>query len=329
MKILAIRAGRVGDIVMITPALQAIIDVYPDAELHLLTSPDGRRVLKGFAPQVTKLIVHDRKSLLAFYHLKKVEAALHAENYDKVFCFELNPRFSDLSKRLSDNAFCIDYSNESAHYSRRCLDVVARSVGKPLQDYWISLPVTDEARTRSRAILAEENISDDTFVIGLHPTYSGLKKVAWRRSKDAGRLWPAQSFADLAKLIAAYGKEHGLDICIMMDLMPDEVDVGEEIVRLSGGAATMLVPPLDFERYKATLERMNILVIANTGPMHIAGAVGTHVVAFFGDVPPTDSAAYVADGQNVNMVPPSKEIANITPQQAFEACKTFFPRPNS
>ena len=91
----------------------------------MLFRSDGRRVLKGFSPQVSKLIVHDRKSLFAFYHVKKIEEALHNENYDKVFCFELNPRFSDLSKRLTANNFCIDYSNESAHYSRRCLDTVA------------------------------------------------------------------------------------------------------------------------------------------------------------------------------------------------------------
>jgi len=325
MKILVIRVGRVGDIVMITPALRAIIDAYPEAELHLLTSPDGRRVLKGFSPQLTRLIVHDRKSLLAFYHVKKIEEELHKEGYDRLFCFELNPRFINLSKRLTDNAFCIDYSNESAHYSRRCLDAVQRSLDIALKDYWISLPVTDEARSNARAILAVEGITGGTFVIGLHPTYSGLKKVAWRRSKDVGRLWPAESFAALSKLIAAYAVEHNLDIRIIMDLMPGEVDVGEEIVRLSDGAVTMLVPPLDFERYKATLERMNTLVISNTGPMHIAGAVGTHVVSFFGDVSPTDSAAYVAEGRNVNMMPPSKEIADITPQQAFEACRTFFP----
>jgi len=310
---------------MITPALSAIIDAYPAAEVHVLTSPDGKRVLKGFAPQVTQLIVHNRKSLLAFYQIRKIEVILKQENYDRVYCFELNPDFSNLSKRLTDNAFCIDYSNECAHYSRRCLDAVQCSVSEVLSDYWITLPVTDEARVKAHAIFAAEGITDKSFIIGLHPTYSGLKKVAWRRSKNAARLWPAQSFAELAKLIATYAKEHKLDMRIIMDLMPDEVNVGEEIVRLSGGAVTMFTPPLDFERYKATLERMDILVISNTGPMHIAGAVGTHMVAFFGDVPPTDSAAYVAEGRNVNIMPSSKEIADITPQQAFEACRYFLP----
>jgi len=310
---------------MITPALQAIFETYPNAEVHVLTSPDGLRVLKGFSSQVSKLIIHDRKSLLAFYHVKKIEKALHDEHYDKVFCFELNPRFSDLSKRLTDNSFCIDYSNESAHYSRRCLDAVARSVTGELKDYWITLPVHDDARMKARAILAEEGITDEMFVVALHPTYSGLKKVAWRRTDNAARLWPAESFAELAKLIAAYSKAQGLNIRIIMDLMPDEVATGEKIVRMSDGAATMLVPPLDFERYKATLERADVLLVSNTGPMHLGAAVGTHVVAFFGHIPPSDCAAYVPDGQNINLVAASKEVADITPQEAFEACRSFFP----
>lgn len=323
MKILAIRIGRVGDIVMITPALQAVIDNYPDAEVHFLTSPDGKRVLNGYHPRLKKLIVHDRKSLLAFYHARKIEKELHQEGYDKVFCFELNPRFSDLSKRLTANAYCIDYSNESAHYPRRCLDAVERSLDHPLNDYWINLPVNDEARRTAIDILSSEGITEKTIVIGFHPTYSGLKKAAWRRSKDAGRLWPAESFAELARMLAAYGEEHNLDLRIIMDLMPDEAEVGEKIVRLSNGAATMIIPPLNFERYKATLERMDVLVISNTGPMHIAGAVGTHVVAFFGDVPPSDSAAYVPDDCNVNLLASTKEIADITPQQAFDGCIRF------
>lgn len=43
MKILVIRIGRAGDMVMITPALSALIDKYPNAEITVLTSPDGDR----------------------------------------------------------------------------------------------------------------------------------------------------------------------------------------------------------------------------------------------------------------------------------------------
>ena len=55
----------------------------------------------------------------------------------------------------------------------------------------------------------------------------------------------------------------------------------EEIVRESGNAITLLSAQPDFERYKGLLKSLDVLVTPNTGPMHIASAVGTPVVALF------------------------------------------------
>ncbi len=313
---------------MITPAVNALLDQYPEAEFHLLTSADGQRVFKGFSARLTTFLLHDRKALLARLELNKLLKQVRAASYDSAFCFELNPTFAPFYQAVLDGGFCIDASPPPRHYSRRCLDLVESVVGKSLQDYWHYLPVTDEARSKARAILAEAGITDETFVIGMHPTYSGLKKMAWRRTMDAGRRWPTSAFAELGKELAAYAEQRDLDLRIIMDLMPEEVEIGEEIVQLSGGKVTMLMPPLDFQRYKATLERMNILVTTDTGPMHIGGAVGTSLVALFGGTDPEDSGAYVPPERYAIVRSPSKQIADITPQQVFEACQRFLPQSN-
>jgi len=325
LKILVIRVGRVGDMLMITPAVKAILDCYPEAELHLLTGADGQRVFKGFSERLTTFLLHDRKALLAKLNLNKLLKQVQAEGYDHAFCFELNPSFAPFYQAARDAGHCVDMSQPQEHYARRCLDVVARAVAKPVENYWLNLPVTDEARAKAKAILAEEGIGDETFVVGMHPTYSGLKKMAWRRNMDTGRRWPTQAFAELAKQLAVYGEQHNFDMRIIMDLMPEEADVGEEIVQLSGGKVTMLTPPLDFQRYKATLERMNIFVTTDTGPMHIGGAVGANLVALFGGTDPDDSGAYVPDDRYEIVQSPSKQIADITPQQVFQACQRFLP----
>jgi ADP-heptose:LPS heptosyltransferase len=216
-------------------------------------------------------------------------------------------------------------SRPELHYSRRCLDVVQRVVGPLSRDYWLNLPVSDEARVRAEAMLAEAGIDNSTFVIGLHPTYSGLKKVAWRRSMDSGRRWPTESFAALAKQFSAYAEQHNIKLRIIMDLMPEETDVGAEIVQLSGGKVSMLTPPLDFQRYKATLARMNIFITTDTGPMHIGGAVGTNLVALFGGTDPDDSGAYVPADRYQIVQSATAKISDITPQQVFEASKRFLP----
>ena len=325
MKILVIRVGRVGDMLMITPAVRAILDAYPEAELHLLTGADGQRVFKGFSERLTTFLLHDRKALLAKLNLNKLLKQVQAEAYEHAFCFELNPSFAPFYQAAHDGGQCVDMSRPEAHYARRCLDAVERAVGRPLEDYWLNLPVMDEARARARAMLAEAGISDATFVVGLHPTYSGLKKMAWRRNMDSGRRWPTAAFAELAKRLAAYAEQQGLEMRIIMDLMPEEAEVGEEIVRLSGGKVTMLTPPLDFQRYKATLERMSIFITTDTGPMHIGGAVGARMVAMFGGTDPNDCGAYVPPERYEIVRSPSRQIADITPEQVFQACRRFLP----
>lgn len=310
---------------MITPAVRALLDQYPEAELHLLTSADGQRVFKGFSPRLTTFLLHDRKALLAGLHLKRLLKQVQATGYDSAFCFELNPSFAPFYQAADDGGHCIDMSQPEAHYARRCLDVVAHAVNKPMDGYWLTLPVTEEARAKARGILADAGIDDQTFVIGMHPTYSGLKKVAWRRNMDTGRRWPAIAFAELAKLLVAHGEEHKLKLRIIMDLMPEEAAVGEEIVQSSGGKITMLTPPLDFQRYKAILQRMNLLITTDTGPMHIGGAVGTPLVALFGGTNPEDSGAYVPAERYQIVQSPTKLIADITPAQVFDACQRFLP----
>ena len=51
-KILAVRVGRVGDTVMMTPALSALIAYYPDAEITLLLSPVGKLLLQDYHPNI-------------------------------------------------------------------------------------------------------------------------------------------------------------------------------------------------------------------------------------------------------------------------------------
>jgi len=245
--------------------------------------------------------------------------------YDSAYGFELNPSFAAFHQDAKDGGHCVDMSHPDLHFSRHCLDVVQSTVGPLSRDYWLNLPVTDDARARAEAILAEAGIDKSTFVNGLHPTYSGLKKLAWRRKMDSGRRWPTESFAALAKLFSAYAEQHGLNLRIIMDLMPEEVGEGAEIVELSGGKVTMLTPPLDFQRYKATLARMDIFVTTDTGPMHIVGAVGANQVALFGGTDLDDSGAYVPGERCLIVQSASDKISDITAPQVFKGSKCFLP----
>lgn len=323
-RILLIRAGRVGDMVMLTPAVQAVLDHCPDAQVDLLTSRDGQRVFRDFSPRLRTLL-YDRHTVLAGLARLALLKQVRAAAYDLACCFEVNPSlaaFADTAER----SFRIADEGRDGRYARRCLDVVWRALGgAPDRDYRIALPVTAEARERAGADYAAAGVPSDAFVVGMHPTYSGLHR-AWRRRRvDAGRRWPEESFAELARGLFEDGVARGLDLRVVMNLLPEEAALGERIVRLSGGAVTMMTPPPDFQRYKAALARMDVLVTTDTGAMHVAGAVGTRLVALFGVTDPADSGAYVSPGRCIEIRSASGAMAEIAPAEVLNACRHFLP----
>ena len=96
----------------------------------------------------------------------------------------------------------------------------------------------------------------------------------------ASKLWPAERFGELARGLA------GLGLRSLVSYGPGEEGLAEQVVAASGGAAersfpTTLVDFIELAR------RARLVVAADTGPLHLACAVGTPVVALFG---PTDPA---------------------------------------
>ena len=293
-KILIVRVGRVGDMVMISAALRAVLESWPHAELHLVTSPEGVRVLRNFDSRLTQIKTYDRKALLAWFQKQTLRRFISRQNYSNIFCFEMNPRYLQMFSGSSAQVHTIENYTLKKNYARQCLDVVNRVTGTNKQ-HWIELPVNETARVKSQTILAQAGIGADDIVIGLHPSFSGLRKMALRnRGTRLERGWPNASWAALARSLHEYGQQNRLNLKIMMDLLEEDRALGEQINALAGGCIKLVIPPPDFERYKATLQRMQLLVTPNTGPMHIAGAVGTRMVALFAIETPENSGPYIA-----------------------------------
>ncbi|MFQ5994989.1 MAG: glycosyltransferase family 9 protein [Acidiferrobacterales bacterium] len=330
MKVLVVRVGRVGDIVMITAALNALLKRYPEAEIHALTSPDGKRVLRGFNDRLTKLIIHDREAFGERFRRPRVRQEIARAGYAHIYCFETKQSFGRLFGGATAQIHQIEQSDELINYAERCLRLVC-SQEQEIQSQWIRLPVTDEGRRKALEILRSANVEDDAFLVGIHPTFSGLTKAFFRaRQSRQQRGWPLESFAMLARLLTEYAEGKGIRLTTVMDLLPEERPVGERIVHASGNTIKLLTPPPDFERYKAVLERMNLLITPNTGPMHIAGAVGTPMVALFSVLHPGDSGPYIPPQQWVALrsedtAAPHLGLSAIEPGTVFKACKQYLP----
>ncbi len=281
-KILVVRVGRAGDMVMITPALNALLKAFPEAEIHLMTTGEGRRVMKGYHPRITRIWLYHRKFLKNLLLKWKLVREIRPQHYTSVYVFETNPHYHRLLAGTAPTVYQIDDGTPGVHFCNRCLELVARSTAKPVGNEWVTLPVSDDGLARARALLATHGIGSDTVLVGLHPTFAGSSLPVFRDRKGMRhRVWPQESFATLARELHEKAEAMRLPLRIVIDALPEERVLVEPIVSQSGGVVTLLTEPPDFERYKGVLQCLDVLVTPNTGPMHIAAAVGTRVVALF------------------------------------------------
>lgn len=326
---LVVRVGRMGDVVMITPALRMLLDGRPDDEVQVLTTGEGRRTLRGFDPRVTRFHLHTRRWIDGLRDRGRLLAGLRAEGFDRVYLFETNDHWRKLVASLGAEVHALDDPPRSAHYADRCLDVVAPTLVRQVTRGPIDLPVTAAGREAAGAYLAAHGLAPPTRMVGLHLTFSesGRGLFASGRGRKH-REWPLEACATLARCLVELGAARGVAVRPVLDVLPDEKRMAEAFRARAGDAVTILSGEPDFERYKALLASLAVLVTPNTGPMHVAAAVGTPVVALFSGWSPADCGPFVPAERAVvlraeDMPDADRGLAAIEPGAVLAACEGF------
>src|SRR5262249_40850448 len=97
--------------------------------------------------------------------------------------------------------------------------------------------------------------------------------------------WPPERFGRLAAAL----RERGWSCAIVIG--PGEEGIAREAAQAAGGSIPILGANLDPIELTALLSRARVVIANDSGPMHLAAAVGTPVVAFFGPTDPGRTAA--------------------------------------
>ncbi len=294
--ILIIKPSSLGDIVLALPALSTLRKGYPAAHITWLVRPDFAPLLRK-NPYLYEIVLFDLKFLgkalynpAALSELVLLIKRLRSRRFDAVFDFQgllrtgllgwlsgCNRRFGMANARELGHLFY----NRKIVQDRGCIHLVdyyrkmVAASGANVDEIEFLLPGRQEAERQVERLLAENGVDKDSYAV-LVPGSAHVEKC-----------WPVEKYAVLADKISS---QFGFSI----------VAVGTEVEKQVTARLKMLTKTtiVDFAgltnipELVALLRNARIVVSNDTGPGHIAGALGVPVVLIFGPTNPARVAPY-------------------------------------
>lgn len=285
-RILIIKLRAIGDVILTTPVIDNLRAAYPEAEINLLTERPCYPIVKNH-PHLNEVISLNRTYLqaLPWYQVLGENWAflrmLRSKRYDIVFDLFGNPR-SALLAFATRAAVRVGYSFRGRRYAYTVvvpsradrvhevlfhLDAL-KAVGIPIRSTKLSVDI-DDISAFFASTFWERNRLEDKRVVGINA--SG----GWYTKR-----WPLKAFAQLGDRLAT---DFGLRILLFWG--PGERQDVQEIANLMQQPA-VLAPQSDLNQLSALLARLDLLISNDSGPMHLAAAVGTPVLGIYGPTRP-------------------------------------------
>ncbi len=279
MKILVVQVGRYGDLILTTPLLYALKQHYTQAEIHVLASERYHDLLQGQS-FVDVVHVYRKKVLDVLQSFR----SLRAEQFD--IYIDPKDHFSQESTffaRVVHSASSIGFnapgktvfqhslpSSTENEAHNPPLHVVDRNLH--------ALKYLNISAARRRPILdvAEESRAES---LRMAPPYKeGVKMIVLNISAgQESRHWPADHWIQLGQALAQRGQR------LQILAAPADHSTARSIASGIGERASVYAST-NIHQAIALIERCDLLVSADSAPVHIASAFNTPVVAMYNSV---------------------------------------------
>ena len=295
-KFLIIKPSSLGDIVLALPSLSALRESFPDAAISWLIRPDFAPLLKNH-PHLTDVIIFDRELLgkawfhpHAFFSLISLIRRLRRRRFDAVIDLQGLFRTASLAWLSGcKKRFGIANTKEPAHFfythkvdqDPSCIHLV---------DYYLKIIQTITAsETQVQFVFPPDPVVADS----INSLLTGYKvkpdnyAVFITGSAHNDKCWPAQRFAALADRITSQ-----FQLSIVAAGTASERDVVESIKNQTNVPIVDLAGQTPLSELVALLKNARLVISNDTGPGHIAAALGTPLVMIFGRSNPARVAPY-------------------------------------
>lgn len=322
MKILVIALSGIGDALMFTPALKILKQELPNSEIDLLVMFGGAKDIFKNNPNVNKLIhfnflnegvIRSLKFVLSLRKKYDVTINVYPSNrkeYNLIsFLIGAKRRVAVEYLRMNKQNFgwlnnITIKENDSLHNVQTNIRMIEKLLDKKIpEEPKLELFLTQEDLNYAKSFLQENKISENDFIIGIHPGCATLKNHIKRR-------WEPEKFAELSnELIKKYSAK------ILIFGGPDESNLKEEVKRNIQSDRVITIETNTLSQSSAIMKRCNLFITNDSALMHIASSLNLPVVAIIG---PT----------NVNYIHPWKtkyKIASLNLECA--PCFFYSPKP--
>jgi lipopolysaccharide heptosyltransferase I len=330
-RLLIVRLGALGDVLRTLPALHLLHKSFPGLHIAWMVEDLSRPLLEGH-PEIDEVIRLPLPELRAAAGrplalgrgLAELARDLRRRRFTVAADFQgtlksgLLAWLSGAPRRVGfAPGHCREMSflltnrwarPRSRHLNRVAKNLVlAQALGAHDDEVTFVLPESAEEARQAEGLLRSAGAERSPVVL-LSPGTS---------HRQRHKRWPEESFALLAVLMAT---ELGATPLVVWG--PGEEDAAGAIVAASGGKA-LLAPPTGLRLLAAILRRAAAFVGADTGPMHLAWAVGCPVTALFG---PTDPRLNAPLGEGHVVLTGAGSTAAISPERVLAAVRGILER---
>src|SRR5262245_17999183 len=297
-RVLLVRLSALGDVVNTLPAVSAVREAFPRALIGYIVEDRCRDVVAGH-PAIDRVYVFPRRrwqrdflrlwrwgtllsEITSFFRAIRAErfdvaldfqgnlkGALHAWlsgsreriGFARGHCSELNWLFSTVRVRPATE-FRVE----------KFLSLLAPLGISPARPHYV-LPRSEESRSRAGRFLRDLGWPEGDYIV-LHPGTSEFGKI---------KRWPLDRFGALARRLAAEGNR------VLVVWGPGERGMADAIAAEGGPGVRIAMETRSILDLAELIAGARVFVGADSGPLHLASAVGVRSVALFG---PKDPKVY-------------------------------------
>jgi lipopolysaccharide heptosyltransferase I len=331
-RILIIRFSAIGDVVRVLPALHALRDAYPHAQIDWAVEPKSLDVIADH-PALDQIHVFERPE--GFWQGARVFREFCNKikecRYDVVLDFHgiLKSGLLMSASRAKDRyAFAPPRAQEMSHrFANHRIDLPSTQMNRIKENLAMS-KAAGATGSNLDVVLAVSEDTQDTVEEYIHDEFqSGKLLAAVHAPVDRPeKQWPLAHYAALVDLLLADGRFE-----VLLTWGPGQREIATAVQQMAKRNPHIAPETPDLKHYAWLVKQCDLYFGGDTGPMHIASAMDVPVVAVFGGTSPAKHhplrlpSTVLYEGpetleRNLTPAEAKQYLEKITPEMAYDAC---------